>query len=619
MPTTHTTEQKSPKSRRATEILRDTFGFSRFNSFQEEIIQSLVQNRNVVAIMPTGGGKSLCYQIASLVRDGVGVVVSPLIALMKDQVDALRQYGVQAAFLNSSMSYAQRQAVKQALTAGALDLLYVAPETLLSESLLKLLDGINIALFAIDEAHCVSRWGHDFRPEYAQLSVLAERFAAVPRIAVTATADQATKRDIVKRLHLHAAKEYVASVERANICYMIHQTSGGRARQSLLNFLHQKHPADSGIIYCLSRRNVEDTCAWFCQQGLRAVAYHAGLEQSQREKNHNLFMREEGVVVVATTAFGMGVDKPDVRFVAHLNLPKNIECYYQETGRAGRDGLPASAWMSYGFQDVIFLLRLLEESAADAEFKRVERAKLNALLGLCESVGCRRKALLGYFGETYEGGCNQCDNCLTPPETWDGGVAAQKVLSCVYRTGQRFGVTHLIDVLLGKDNEKIKRFQHHQLSVYGIGAEVDAREWGSIIRQLTATGLLAPDPHGHGGLCLTEQSRAVLRGEQTIWLRKLPRKQARAKKPTAKSLPPAQSLNHDGALLFEKLRDLRLELARAQNVPPYVIFHNTTLMDMANQKPRDVAALAEIAGVGQVKLQRYGDDFLQAINNFVKT
>ena len=602
-------------SRRALAILRDTFGFSEFHPHQGEIIHTLVTGGNAIAIMPTGGGKSLCYQIPSILRQGTGVVVSPLIALMKDQVDALRQYGVRAAFLNSSMHWDDRRKVEQALARGHLDLLYIAPEGLLAEGMLDKLSTIEIALFAIDEAHCVSRWGHDFRPEYMELSVLAERFPGVPRIALTATADELTRRDIADNLSLGDAEKYIASFDRPNIRYLISEAAG--ARQALFQFIEEKHPGDSGIIYCLSRRNVDQSTAWFCNKGLRAVPYHAGLEPSERARSHDLFVREEGVVVVATIAFGMGIDKPDTRFVAHLNLPKNIEAYYQETGRAGRDGLPASAWMSYGFQDVMTLLQLLENSDAGEEFKRVERAKMNSLLGLCESASCRRQGILGYFGETYAGPCGNCDNCITPPETWDGSVAAQKALSCVYRTGQRFGVAHLTEVLLGRENEKITRFGHHHLSVHGVGTELNAAEWRTVIRQLTAAGLLAPDPGGHGGLRLTPKSRSVLSGGESIFLRKLPPRKPTAK-PFKKTLveSDAEPLTDGEARLFEALRQLRLQLAGQQNVPPYVIFHNAALVDMARKKPADATALSRVSGVGRVKLERYGAAFLERIRDF---
>ncbi|MGI9311833.1 MAG: DNA helicase RecQ [bacterium] len=614
-------ERKGEHNDAARAVLRDTFGFREFHPLQAEIIATVIAGESAVVIMPTGGGKSLCYQIPAMVRAGVGIVISPLIALMKDQVDALRQYGVRAAYWNSTLSYADKRQVERALLGGELDLLYVAPEGLLTEAMLALLQRIDIALFAIDEAHCISRWGHDFRPEYRQLSLLAERFAAAPRIALTATADETTRGDIAKRLQLQGAAHYIAGFDRPNIRYMISPSGQSQsARTALLRFINHRHAGESGIVYCLSRRNVDDTAQWLREQGLHAVAYHAGMDATARARSHDLFTREDGIVVVATIAFGMGIDKPDVRFVAHLNLPKSIESYYQETGRAGRDGLPASAWMRYGFQDVVLLRQMLQDSDADESFKRIERAKMNALLGLCESTACRREILCNYFGESYQGPCGNCDNCLDPPETWDGSEAAQKALSCAYRTGQRFGVAHLIDVLLGKDSEKVQRFRHHALSVHGIGTEHSAAEWHSILRQLTAANLLTPDPRGHGGLCLTEQSRAVLKGERKILLRKLPPRKPATRKPRdaqAKPAPPPTPLNERDTELFEQLRTLRLQLARAQSVPSYVIFHNATLADMAQQKPRDAAAMTRITGVGQVKMDRYGDAFLQVINAFV--
>ncbi len=629
----------------AMKVLRDTFGFSGFHPHQGEIIHTLINGGDAIAIMPTGGGKSLCYQIPSLVRAGTGVVVSPLIALMKDQVDALRQYGVKAASLNSSMTYADRLRVEHRLFAGDLDLLYVAPEGLLAEPTLAMLERIPIALFAIDEAHCVSRWGHDFRPEYLRLSVLGERFPGVPRVALTATADDMTRREIAERLGLIGADEHVAGFDRPNIRYMISETAG--AKQALLDFLKEKHSGDSGIVYCLSRRNVDDAAKWLCGKGLRAVPYHAGLSKAERESSHNLFVSEESVIVVATIAFGMGIDKPDVRFVAHLSLPKNIESYYQETGRAGRDGMPASAWMSYGLQDVIVLLQMLQNSEADEEFKRVERGKLNALLGLCESADCRRRTMLGYFGESYEGPCGNCDNCLEPPETWDGTAAAQKVLSCVSQTREMFGVNYLLDVLLGKDTERIRQFGHNRLKVYGTGSELGGVEWKLVMRQLAASGFLVPDPEGYGGLRLTDKGRAVLRDGDTVLLRKLRRPERRRESArrgfdsspgsspgrardvgehgadmlasTSRKKKPAATihqLDEANGPLFEALRRLRLGLARAQIVPSYVIFHDSVLIEMAQQRPRDMESLATISGVGKVKVDRYGADFLKVIHEF---
>lgn len=603
-------------SARAHSVLRDTFGYGEFLPLQAEIIDTVIDGRNAIAVMPTGGGKSLCYQIPSLVRDGVGVVVSPLIALMKDQVDALRQFGVRAAYLNSSLSADARRRTERELAAGELDILYMAPEGLLAEHALSMLARVDLALFAIDEAHCVSRWGHDFRPEYMRLSALATRFPEVPRIALTATADDTTRRDIAVELRLTDAAMFIASFVRPNINYTISESSGASPKQELLRFITGKHSGDSGIVYCLTRRGVEETAAWLCERGLRAMPYHAGMDAADRARCHDAFMREDGVIVVATIAFGMGIDKPDVRFVAHLNLPKNIESYYQETGRAGRDGQPASAWMRYGLQDVMSLLQLLQHAEAGEEFKRIERGKIYALLGLCEAAGCRRKIIINYFGEDHPGACENCDNCLAPPQTWDATVAAQKALSCAWRTGQRFGAAHLIDVLLGKDTDKIRRFGHHNLSVYGIGAEHTAVEWRSIIRQLTAAGLLTPDPDGHGGLRFTSETRAVLKGERTVLLRKLPHRAAAGKRAASRPPPAADALGGRDRALFDALRERRLALAREQNVPPFVIFHDSTLADMARRKPLDEAALLALSGVGEAKLQRYGAAFLAVIAEF---
>lgn len=602
---------------KALEILRETFGFPEFRPHQGEIIQTLLCGGDAIAVMPTGGGKSLCYQIPSIVRSGTGVVVSPLVALMKDQVDSLRQYGVRAAFLNSSMSYSERRDTEKTLLRGGFDLLYMAPEGLLGGQTLDMLEKIEIALFAIDEAHCVSRWGHDFRPEYLGLSALADRFPDVPRIALTATADAMTRREIAERLVLRSADEHIAGYDRPNIRYMISESAG--ARQALLDFINENHLTDSGIVYCMSRKGVEKTAEWLSSKAIAAIPYHAGMTKAGREQNHDRFLREPGTVVVATIAFGMGIDKPDVRFVAHLNLPKNVESYYQETGRAGRDGLPASAWMSYGLQDLMMLIQMVESSKADESFKRVERSKINSLLGLCETAGCRRQSLLGYFGETYESPCGNCDNCLNPPETWDGTVAAQKALSCVYRTGERFGVNYLIDVLTGKGNERIRNFRHDLLKVYGAGTELDPMEWRSVIRQLVASGALAPNADGYGGLHLTGKSRSVMRGEEKTLFRKLPKREPKrggGAKTSAKAKRPPKAVGEADAALFENLRELRLKLAAKQNVPPYVIFHDTTLVQMAEQKPDDLEKMSGISGVGKVKLQKYGEEFLKVLREF---
>lgn len=599
---------------RAREILRETFGFSDFRPNQAEIIGTLLRGTDTIVVMPTGGGKSLCYQIPSIAREGTGIVVSPLIALMKDQVDALCQHGVRAAFLNSSMSYAQRRDTEEALLAGALDLLYVAPEGLLAGAVLDVLEKIPIALFAIDEAHCVSRWGHDFRPEYLELSVLADRFPGTPRIALTATADKMTQREIAEQLSMPSAEKYIAGYDRPNIHYMISESAG--ARHALLDFINDRHSGDSGIVYCMSRKGVEQTAEWLSSKGLAAIPYHAGMAKQERERNHNRFLVEEGIIVVATIAFGMGIDKPDVRFVAHLNLPKTIESYYQETGRAGRDGLPASAWMSYGLQDLMMLIQMVDGSDADEEFKRVERSKINSLLGLCETAGCRRQSLLGYFGEQYEKPCGNCDNCLNPPETWDGTVVAQKALSCVYRTGERFGVSYLTDVLLGKDTERIKNFRHDRLKVFGVGTELDIAGWRSVIRQLVAAGALAPKSDGYGGLYLTQKGNAVMRGREAVFFRKLPKREKPKRDAKAKPSRASKMVEAADIPVFEKLRELRSKLAREQNVPPYVIFHDSTLAEIAREKPADLLRMSFISGIGNVKIDEYGERFLKVLKEF---
>jgi len=616
------TDPESAALRSARAVLRDTFGHDAFLPLQAEIIDTVIGGGNAIAVMPTGGGKSLCYQIPALARAGVGVVVSPLIALMKDQVDALRQFGVRAAFLNSSLSSAERRRTERALAAGELDILYMAPEGLLAERALGMLAGVDLALFAIDEAHCVSQWGHDFRPEYRQLAALATRFPGVPRMALTATADAMTRRDIAAELRLTDAEMFIASFVRPNLTYTISEATGDSPKRDLLRFIADNHPADAGIVYCLTRRSVEDVAAWLRDNGVRAHAYHAGMEAAARARNQEAFMREDGVVVVATTAFGMGINKPDVRFVAHLNLPKNIESYYQESGRAGRDGKPANAWMRYGFGDVVTLLQWLDKSDGGEEFKRVQRGKIYALLGLCEAAGCRRKIIINYFGEDFPEACGNCDNCLSPPETWDASVAAQKALSCVYRSGQRFGAAHLIDILLGKDNDKIRRFGHQNLSVHGVGDEHTAVEWRAIIRQLTAIGLLGPDhiEGGHGGLRIADEARvrAVFKGEQSVFLRKLPRRKTAGKRAGARPASAAASdaLSARDLALFEALRERRLTLAREQSVPPFVIFHDTTLTAMAQQKPRNESEMLALPGIGEAKLKRYAPAFLTVIAEF---
>ena len=593
----------------AHDVLRSVFGYDSFRHHQEEIIQSVLDGADVLALMPTGGGKSLCYQIPALVRDGVAIVVSPLIALMQDQVEALRQLGVSAGFLNSTLDHYAQAEMEQALLDGAIDLLYVAPERLLTERMLALLDRAPIALFAIDEAHCVSQWGHDFRPEYQQLRMLHERFPTVPRIALTATADRRTREEIIQQLGLQQARVFINSFDRPNIRYAI--AEGQNSRDQLWRFIQHEHPDDAGIVYCLSRKKVESIAAWLSAKGRVALPYHAGLPPQTRQLHQQRFLREEGVIIVATIAFGMGIDKPDVRFVAHLNLPKSIEAYYQETGRAGRDGAPANAWMAYGLQDVILLRQMTQQSDADEQYKRVVHHKLEAMLGLCELSTCRRQALLAYFDEELTEPCGNCDNCLIPPETWDATVAAQKALSTVYRTGQRFGVNYLIDVLEGKEDERIQRFGHDRLSTFGIGDEFTPTEWRGIFRQLIALGYLAVDAEGHGALKLTEKCRPLLRGEETLQLRKQ-RKSAKTRR--ERKGAKRTSLRAVDEPLFEALRALRMTLATEQGVPPYVIFHDSVLMSMARTRPATLAAMAQISGIGEQKLERYGEAFLGVIN-----
>jgi ATP-dependent DNA helicase RecQ len=611
-------------------ILHSIFGYERFRAPQEEVIGTLMAGRDALVLMPTGGGKSLCFQIPAIARAGTGIVVSPLIALMQDQVAALTQAGVRAAFLNSTLDAGQARAIEAQLLRGELDLLYVAPERLMLERTLDLLTRTKLALFAIDEAHCVSTWGHDFRPEYIQLSVLHERFPEVPRIALTATADEPTRREIIARLKLEDARVFISSFDRPNIRYRISQSGNGpSARDRLLRFIRDEHVNDAGIVYCLSRKRVDEIAAWLAAQGLTALPYHAGLGSDVRTANQSRFLNEEGVIIVATIAFGMGIDKPNVRFVAHLNLPKSVEAYYQETGRAGRDGLPADAWMIYGLQDVITLRQMLEAGDSDDAHKRVERHKLDAMLGLCELTTCRRQALLTYFdGQdvrmSREAGkpgatsdpllkpCGNCDTCLEPPEAWDATVPAQKALSCVHRTGQRFGVNYLIDVLLGKDDERIKRFGHDRLTTSGIGKELGQQEWRGVFRQLISRGLLAVDLEGHGGLRLTDLSRPVLRGEAPLMLRRdaKPEKAKKTKTMRAARRPFTQESDQR---LWEALRARRLELARKQAVPPYVVFHDATLAEMVERRPQTLSDLTHISGVGERKLAAYGADFIAIV------
>jgi ATP-dependent DNA helicase RecQ len=597
----------------ALDTLRRVFGHDAFRGRQREIVARVVDGGDALVLMPTGGGKSLCYQLPALLRPGTAIVVSPLIALMQDQVDALRQLGVRAAFLNSSLDAADAAQVERQFAGGELDLLYVAPERLLTPRFLGLMERARLALFAIDEAHCVSQWGHDFRPEYRQLTLLHERWPDVPRIALTATADAPTRREIVERLALEGAEQFVSSFDRPNVRYAV--VAKDDSRGQLLDFL-DAHRGDSGIVYCLSRRKVEATAAMLAERGIRALPYHAGLDAGVRAEHQRRFLREDGIVMAATIAFGMGIDKPDVRFVAHLDLPKSLEGYYQETGRAGRDGEPADAWLAYGLGDAVLLRRMIEEGEAGDERKWLERGKLDALIGYCESTACRRQALLAYFGEPHAGGCGNCDNCLQPPRTWDATEAARKALSCVYRTGQRFGAAHLIDVLRGADTAKVRQFGHQSVSTYGIGGELDARQWRAVFRQLVAAGLLEADVEGHGALRLAAAALPVLRGERQLQLRAEPprRERRRGGKPAGdRPAAPAIELPADAAARFALLRQWRADTAREQNVPAYVIFHDATLRAIALEQPRDLVALARIGGVGVGKLERYGNELIAAL------
>ena len=589
-------------------ILNQTFGYPAFRGEQAEIIGQVASGGDALVLMPTGGGKSLCYQIPALLRDGVGIVVSPLIALMQNQVDQLKQLGVRADFLNSTQLIDEAGRVQRDALAGKIDLLYVAPERLLTPSFLHLMERMTIALFAIDEAHCVSQWGHDFRPEYLQLSILHERFPTVPRIALTATADELTREEMIKRLKLEDARVFISSFDRPNIRYTVVEKQD--ARQQLLRFLREEHPGDAGIIYCLSRKKVDATAHWLKGQGIVALPYHAGMDTASRRRNQDKFLRDDSIVMVATIAFGMGIDKPDVRFVAHLDLPKSVEGYYQETGRAGRDGQPANAWMTYGLSDVVQLSRMIEQSDADESHKRVERHKLDAMLGYCETVTCRRQMLLQYFGEAGAP-CGNCDTCLAPPQTWDGSLAAQQALSTVYRTGQRFGAGHLIDVLLGKATERMKSLGHDQLKTFGLGNDFDDKRWRSVFRQLVATGLLRVDVTGYGALLLNETSRPVLRGEQPVHFRQEVEVEKRRTTKTRTKVP--LDLPADRHELLEALRTLRRKLAEEQGVPSFVIFHDSTLMQLVTQRPQNRAQLAEISGIGAQKLDRYGAPLLDVL------
>ncbi len=597
-----------PAMHDAQDILRTVFGYDNFRPPQDEIINTLIAGDDALVLMPTGGGKSLCYQIPSLVRPGCGVVISPLIALMQDQVNTMRLLGVKASYLNSTLSAQDALEVEEALLAGKLDLLYVAPERLVQERTLALLQRAPLALFAIDEAHCVSQWGHDFRADYLKLSVLQERFPEIPRVALTATADVRTRADIVSRLELDGARQFIAGFDRPNIRYRLALKHS--PKQQLLRFLRDEHPMDAGIVYCLSRRKTEDTAAWLQQEGYQALPYHAGLDAGTRAQHQRRFLREEGVIMVATIAFGMGIDKPDVRFVVHLDMPKTVESYYQETGRAGRDGEPADAWLLYGLQDVIKLRGMMAQSQGSEEHKRAEQQRLNAMLGLCEITTCRRQALLNYFGESLPEPCGNCDTCLEPVDTWDATEAARMALSAVYRTGQRFGVNHLIDLLRGAETEKIFQFSHQTLPTYGIGQALDAGQWRSVFRQLVARAYLSVDLERYGALRLEQKCRPLLRGEEIIALRR----DQKVKTRTTKKTRANEALSADiDPVLWEALRDKRRQLAETQGVPPYVIFHDKTLREMCLHKPRTEAEFSRLAGVGESKLEKYAEAFLAII------
>ncbi|WP_072477884.1 DNA helicase RecQ [Amycolatopsis australiensis] len=597
----------------ALETLRRVFGYDSFRGDQAAIVEHVIAGGDALVLMPTGGGKSLCYQIPALVRPGVGVVVSPLIALMQDQVDALRNAGVRAGFLNSTQDYAARQEVESAFLSGELDLLYLAPERLSVESTVRLLDRGKISLFAIDEAHCVAQWGHDFRPDYLQLSALHERWPDVPRIALTATATEATHKEISARLRLDDARHFVASFDRPNIQYRIVAKSS--PQRQLLELLRTEHQGDAGIVYCLSRNSVEKTAEFLVQNGIPAVPYHAGLDARTRAKHQARFLREDGLIVVATIAFGMGIDKPDVRFVAHLDLPKSVEGYYQETGRAGRDGLPSTAWLAYGLQDVVQLRKMIDTSEGDEAHRRRQTAHLNAMLALCETVECRRVQILNYFGQQGEP-CGNCDTCLSPPEKWDGTIPAQKLLSTVVRLRnerrQKFGAGQVIDILLGKATPKVTQFQHDTLKTFGIGTELREPEWRAVVRQLLAQGLLAVEGD-YGSLVLTEASAEVLSGDRQVMLRREPERPAAAKARSAKRAAAAADMPAEAAPLFERLRAWRAGVAKEQGVPAYVIFHDATLRQIATQRPSSLAELGTVSGVGENKLAKYGEGVLEAL------
>jgi ATP-dependent DNA helicase RecQ len=615
--TASATNRESDIAANALSVLNSVFGLPGFRGAQEEIVRHVTGGGNCLVLMPTGGGKSLCYQLPALLRKGCGIVVSPLIALMRDQVAGLIEAGVKAAVLNSTLSFDEASAVEARLLAGDLDLLYIAPERLLTPRCLAMLGRADIALFAIDEAHCVSQWGHDFRPEYIGLSVISERFPDVPRIALTATADDLTRREIIDRLGLAGAPHFVASFDRPNIRYEIVDKQNAPAQ--LKTFIAERHAGDAGIVYCLSRAKVEDTAAALAKAGVEALPYHAGLDAATRARNQDRFINEDGVVIVATIAFGMGIDKSDVRFVAHLDLPKSIEAYYQETGRAGRDGKPSSAWMAYGLSDIVQQRRMIEESSGAEAFKRVSIGKLEALVGLAETANCRRTRLLGYFGETLAAvKCGNCDNCLSPPQLRDGKVIAQKLLSCAYRTGQRFGAMHLIDILVGRMTERVKQFGHDKISVFGIGRELNEKQWRAALRQLVAMGHLRPDSEAFGALKLTDTARGVLKGETEVMLReeaagsRIRASRARSRRGDIAPRPAGEGETGNPALVGA-LRAWRSEMARQRGVPAYVVLHDTTIDGIATSRPRTLEQLRGIPGIGDKKLEHYGDELIALV------
>ncbi|WOX06111.1 DNA helicase RecQ [Microbulbifer pacificus] len=596
-------------------ILEHTFGYTGFRGDQEAIISTLVAGDDALVLMPTGGGKSLCYQIPALARPGCGIVISPLIALMQDQVEALRAAGVAAAFLNSSLGFDEAQQIENRLLGGELELLYLAPERLLQPRTLDLLQRANISLFAIDEAHCVSQWGHDFRADYLQLSCLHQRFPHVPRVALTATADQRTRREIAQRLDLENARHFVSSFDRPNIQYRI--APKDNPKRQLLQFLNSEQQGSAGVVYCLSRGKVESTAEWLQQLGFNALPYHAGLPAPLRAEHQRRFLREDGVIMVATIAFGMGIDKPDVRFVAHLDLPKSIEAYYQETGRAGRDGEPATALLLYGLEDVVKLSQMAATSEGSEEHKRQERQRLDAMLGLCEITSCRRRALLRYFEEELAADCGNCDTCLEPPATWDATEPARKLMSGIYRSGQRFGAAHVIDILRGADTEKVRQFGHDKLSTYGIGADMSANEWRAIIRQLVVRGYLRVNAEAFNALQLTEQCRTVLRGEESVQLRTLPKAApAKATRRDSGAGEARAEISATDQPLWDALRALRKSLAEERGVPPYVVFHDATLREMLSARPRNAAEMLAISGIGDSKLAKFGEPFLALLREF---